>query len=231
MREHNRILASLSKDTHALLQPQLHDVTLAARDRLEVPGRNIEHAYFIESGIAATVAASGRKQIAVGLIGCEGATGIPVFLGSVRSPNSTVMIAEGRARRIDAEELTDILMRLPELKALLLRYCAAFFAQAAQTALSNATSLIEQRVARWMLMTSDRFSERNIPLTHDTISFLLGIRRAGVTVAIDRMAHLGLLEIGRGWINILDRSGIEEIAGSDYGGPEREFARLIGRKP
>ena len=226
----NRILANLSNEARASLLPQMHEVPLAARDRLETATRAIEHAYFVESGVAAVVAASGNKQIAIGLIGREGATAMPLFLGGVRSQHSTVMITKGRARRIDAGSLNEALARLPELRNLLLRYCLAFFTQAAHTALSNATSVMEKRLARWLLMTSDRFSECDIPLTHDTIAFFLGTRRAGVTVAIDRMAQRGMLEIGRGRIRILDRVGIEKIAGADYGAPEWEYAQILGSK-
>ncbi len=224
----NHILGALSPEDQALLVPELESVELEARQELETPNRPIKYVYFLETGIAAVLSISGRLRIALGLIGCEGASGLAVFLGDLRSPHSTIMLTPGTGYRIAEAALRIQMNGHPELTRLLLRYSLAFFNQTAHTALSNASSSIEQRVARWVLMTNDRFTDDEVPLTHEVIAFMLGIRRAGVTVAMDGLAHRKLIHIERGAIRILDRQAIQEIVGAFYGLPEKEYVRLVG---
>jgi CRP-like cAMP-binding protein len=206
----------------------LKPVNLAARQELERPNRAIEYVYFIVSGIAAVLSVSGETHIALGLVGCEGATGIAVFLGDNRSPHLTLMLTEGKAFRLSITELQDAMNDEPELNRLLLRYSLAFYNQAAHTALSNATSTVEQRVARWLLMTNDRFAGDTLPITHDRIAYMLHVRRVAVTDALRSLSKAGLIKGSRGSVQIFDRRGLEDAAGSYYGRPESEFTRLVG---
>src|SRR4051794_2467359 len=101
----NRILRRLSDDDVALLKPDLEPVTLPLRQVLEVPNRLISHAYFIEYGMASIVATNREKKLEVGLIGCDGLTGVPIILGNDRSPNETFVQVAGEALRIPADRL------------------------------------------------------------------------------------------------------------------------------
>jgi CRP-like cAMP-binding protein len=107
----NRILSRLSAADMALLKPDLEPVELPLRHVLEVPNKPIQHSYFIEYGLASIVAANGHKRLEVGLIGCEGMTGLPIVLGNDRSPNETFMQVPGNGMRIPADKL-----RKPSLK-------------------------------------------------------------------------------------------------------------------
>jgi CRP-like cAMP-binding protein len=224
----NHILSSLSPEDRAFLRPDLEEVDLKVRQELEHPDREIDYAYFIEAGIAAVLLVSGKDRIALGLIGCEGTSGIVLFLGNSQSPHSTGMLTDGRAFRISAASLQAAMDQRPELKRLLLRYSLAFYNQAAHTALSNTFTMLGQRVARWVLMTHDRFAGDEIPLTHETISYMLGARRAGITEALNALQTQNLIRVTRGSVLILDRKGIEAVAGQYYGIPEKEFVRLVG---
>jgi CRP-like cAMP-binding protein len=203
-------------------------VDLADRQELERPNQPIKAIYFIEAGIAAVISHSGVVQIGVGLVGCEGVTGIATFLGDNQSPHLTTMITAGQAYRADIDALHDALDADRGLKRLLLRYALAFYNQAAHTALANAASSLEQRVYRWLLMANDRFAGDIVPITHDQISFLIHARRPGVTTALKSLEMRGIIARGRGEIRILQRETLEAAAGSFYGRPESEFARLIG---
>ena len=150
----NHLLDALSEADSAFLQPNLEEVELAPRQLIESADKEIEQVYFIEAGIAAVLTASGKEHIALGLIGCQGASGIALFLGDTRSLHSTEMLTDGRGARIQARRLREAMEKRPELRRLLLRFSLAFYCQAAHTALSNASSTIEQRVARWILMTN-----------------------------------------------------------------------------
>jgi CRP-like cAMP-binding protein len=223
----NHILCALSAECRSQLLPLLEEVELAPRLKIEQPNQDIEHAYFIETGIAAVITTVGQTRLAIGLIGPEGASGMAVFLGNSQTPHLTMMLTAGNALRVRSAALRSAMARQPELKDLLLRYSLAFFDQVANTAISNALSSIEQRVARWLLMASDRFAGNKVPLTHDIIAYALGVRRAGVTGALDFFRGRGLVHTRRGSVLVIDRKGIESMAGPFYGVPESEYARLV----
>src|SRR5437763_9693429 len=110
---------------------------------------------------------------------------------------------------------------------MLLRYVQVFLIQASQTVVANARFKIEERLARWILMADDRVDTPVIALTHEFLSIMLGVRRAGVTDAIHALEGRGLIRGDRGEIRITDRKGLVEWADGCYGVPEREYRRLI----
>jgi CRP-like cAMP-binding protein len=226
---HNRLLAALAPADLALLQGHFTSVTLERRHPLEHPNRKIEHIYFMEQGIASVVAAgdSGR-EIEVGLIGCEGVSGLPVILGNDRSPHSTYMQVGGSGQKISVQAFCDATGRSPELRALLLRYAQAFMIQTSHTAVANARGSVEERLARWMLMAHDRVEGDDIALTHEFVAVMLGTRRPGVTEAVQALSKKGLIRTDRGLIVVIDREGLVKRAGKLYGVPEAEYERLIG---
>jgi CRP-like cAMP-binding protein len=224
----NHLLASLSSDDHDLLEPHLASVTLELRKTLEKPNRRIEAAYFPESGFASIVAIQFSKQVEVGLVGREGMTGLPIVLGDHRSPHSTYMQAAGNGHCIRASDLRKAMEESPSLRTSLLKYALAFGVQTAHTAACNAQSRLDQRLARWLLMAHDRIVEDLLPLTHEFLSIMLGVRRAGVTDALTALKKQGLIGCVRGGITVRDRKGLERYAGEGYGVPEAEYRRLIG---
>jgi len=114
------------------------------------------------------------------------------------------------------------------LRRALLRYGHSFVIQTAHTALANGRNKLLERLARWLLMAHDRVDGDDIHLTHEFLSIMLGVRRTGVTVALNQWARAGLVETKRGVITILDRGGLEEISNGSYGAPEAELRRLFG---
>jgi CRP-like cAMP-binding protein len=221
----NRLLAALSPADLNLLRPYLTPVTLKLRQELEKPNRRINDVYFIDAGIASVVAVQNGKLIEVGLIGCEGMSGTSVLLGSQSSPHSTYLQVAGNAQHIAADALCKVLEA--SLHVMLLKYVQAFMVQTAHTAIANAQAKIEQRLARWILMAHDRVSGNVLPLTHEFLSLMLAVRRAGVTEALQNLSKRRLIKSGRGEIIVLNRKGIERVAGALYGVPEAEYRRLI----
>jgi CRP-like cAMP-binding protein len=116
----------------------------------------------------------------------------------------------------------------PALHRHLLRYGHAFVVQTAQTALANGRSKLEERLARWLLMANDRLDGNEVPLTHEFLSVMLGVRRPGVTTALDLLEKEGLVQAKRRAIAILDRTGLRKVFNGAYGAPEAEFKRLFG---
>jgi len=197
----NRLLAALPNADLDLLRPHLEIVDLDVHQVLEVPGDVISHVYFIESGLVSIVGVTKPKhRIEVGMIGYEGMTGFGVVLGSNRSANELLVQSAGSALRISPPH----------------------------TALANGRGSLDERLARWLLMRHDRLETNEFSTTHELLALLLGVRRAGVTVALHGLEGRGLIRSLRGRIRIVDRLGLQLAASGFYGVPECEYERSIG---
>jgi CRP-like cAMP-binding protein len=113
------------------------------------------------------------------------------------------------------------------LHEILLAYTQAFLTQVAQTAACNAAHLVEQRCARWLLMTHDRVQGNAFPLTHEFLAFMLGVRRAGVTVAMRALQESGMVDYTRGWVEVVDRKALEGASCECYKVVREHFDRLL----
>jgi CRP-like cAMP-binding protein len=111
---------------------------------------------------------------------------------------------------------------------LLLKFAQVFMVQTAHTAIANARAHIDQRLARWILMAHDRIRDNTLPLKHEFLALMLGVRRAGVTEALQSLRRQKLIDTGRNQIVVRNRKGIERMARGSYGVPEKEYRRLIG---
>ena len=225
----NRILSRLSESDFGLVEPQLSAVDLPMRKQLEISRRPIEHVYFPDSGIISVVASSdNNRSIEVGLIGREGMTGLAIVMGTDRSTHQTFVQSAGRGWRIKSDGLRDAIAKSATLHKRFLQYGHAFLLQTGYTAMANGRSKIEDRLARWLLMAHDRVDGDTLSLTHEFISVMLGVRRPGVTHALNLLERTGLIQAGRGTITIIDREGLEESSNGAYGAPEAEFNRIFG---
>jgi CRP-like cAMP-binding protein len=213
----NLILAQLSTADFALLEPHLKAADLPVRLQLEDYGRLIRHAYFVERGIVSVVAnGQGKRSIEVGIIGREGMTGFALIMGEERATHESFVQLAGSGQRITAAHLRMAIKASVTLHAAFLRYGNTFVAQTAQTALANGRSKIEQRLARWLLMAHDRIDGDDMLLTHEFLAVMLGVRRPGVTQALNALQQAGLIRSSRGTISILDRAGLEKNSDGTY---------------
>jgi CRP-like cAMP-binding protein len=224
----NRLLSRMAEQHLALLAPHLETVDLPVRKPLESRNKLIGAVYFIEHGIASVVANGMGRSVEVGLIGREGMTGLAILMNADRSPHDTFMQVGGGGQCISSSKLRRQLEGNPALHRYLLRYGHAYVIQTAQTALANGRNGIEERLARWLLMAHDRLDGDEVPLTHEFLSTMLGVRRPGVTVALDLLEKDGLITIRRRVVNIVDRAGLRKISNGAYGTAEAEFNRLFG---
>jgi CRP-like cAMP-binding protein len=225
----NRILRALRSEDLDLLAPHLTPIKLATRDEFEIPNKSIKAAIFPDSGIISVVArGSHKKQLEVGIIGREGMTGLAIVMGSDRSPHSTYVQVPGEGQRIASDDLRGAIRESPSLRDTMLRFAHSFMIQATHTALSNGSAKLEERLGRWLLMAHDRIDGDELPLVHEFLALMLGVRRPGVTVAIHSLESAGLIDGARGVIKVIDRKGLEEIANASYGVPEAEYKRLMG---
>ena len=224
----NRILAGLTRECLALIEPLLERVELNFRQQLEVPNKKIEHAYFVDTGLVSVVATGGadRHQAEVAIIGREGMTGLAVALGRETNPLETSVLMGGRARRMAAGDLIGAMKESPEFAAAVLRYAHFYCVQTGFTALASARASLEERVARWLLMAHDRLDGDDVLMTHEFLAWTLGVRRPGVSVALQHLEERGLISMTRGTVGIVNRDGLKVAANGSYGGPEAEYARM-----
>ncbi len=228
----NRLLAALPSGVLAELWPQLQSVELPFRHVLQAPGKPIEAVYFPETGWASMLAYMEDGDAAeVGLIGREGMVGLPLLLGTDRAPIEAMCQAGGTALRLDAAAFRDALAAGPALRTILLRYAMAFTVQVSQTAACNGRHQVEDRLARWLLMAHDRAEGDTFPMTHEFLSMMLGVRRAGVTVAAGVLQKASLIRYAAGRIEVTDRAGLEAASCECHGIVRQEFERLLGAAP
>lgn len=229
-KDSNMLLAALSTSDQSRLEPHLTAVKLILKQPLERPNKAIQDVYFMDSGIASVVAMqSDDTAVEIGLVGREGMTGSAILLGGDRSPNSTYIQAVGSGRRIAANALRKAVQESPSLASLLLGYVQSFMVQTAHTAVANARGRLPERLARWLLMAQDRIGGNTLPLTHEFLALMLGVRRAGVTETLHVLTRRRLIKPSRGQIEVLNRKGLESVAGGYYGLPEREYRRLMAQ--
>ena len=214
----NRILSHLAPADFGLLEPHLQAVELPLRRVLETRNKRIGYVYFIESGFASVVANGSTKPgIEIGIIGHEGMTGSSVVLVSNdRAAHDTYMQMAGNGQRLRVANLREAITHSVDLHHVLLRYVRSFLLQTASTALANGRSKIEERLARWLLMAQDRIDGDQLPLTHEFLSLMLGVRRPGVTIALQALEREGLIAHRRAIITILDRDGLQAHSNGTY---------------
>jgi CRP-like cAMP-binding protein len=224
----NLLLATMSAADRASLAAAMVEVELVRGVDLVLPEQPIVNCWFPLSGMISviTMTPSGM-QTEVGVTGREGFVDLATLHGGDRSPLRALVQIPGRAFCLKASGLRAAMHASPTLNALLLAYAQAFSVQVAGTALANAQFTIQQRLARWLLMCADRVGPTGIALTHESLSIMLGVRRAGVTIALNRLQLLGAIATRRAGIAILDRDLLLGIAKESYGTPEAEYRRLI----
>ena len=223
----NRLLAALPPKCYEALQSVFEPFSLARGDILIEPNQPLTHVMFVETGIVSAVSRGDGRRIEIGLVGRDGFVGVPLALGVDRTLHESIVQIEGEALRLPSATFTDLLEQYPPIRTLLLRYAYVFQLQTAQTALSNGSYSLEERLARWILMCRDRIDGDEFPITHEFMAFMLGVRRPGVTTTVHILEGAGMIKTRRSHIEIIDRAKLEDAAGESYGGAEAEYQRLI----
>jgi CRP-like cAMP-binding protein len=225
----NRLLATLPPADFRRLSASLTPVTLSLRQFLLEADEPIGAAYFIETGMVSYLHyLEGGDALEVGLIGSEGMVGVPLILGVDISSLGGMVQMEGTALRIGPTALRQAFNESETLRNRLLRYMQALHIQVSQTAVCNKHHTLEERLTRWLLMAHDRAGEDQFPMTHEFMSLMLGVRRAGVSVTANLLKQAGLIRYRSGSITILDRPGLEDAACECYGNVQRQFEQLLG---
>jgi CRP-like cAMP-binding protein len=213
----NRLLAAMSPNTLALLEPDLRKVSLEQGAVLLEPGELIENIYFPLTGlISLMVIGKDGNSVETSTVGREGAVGLHSGLGRRRSfTRATAQIA-GKFSTIRAARFEHIANGSAPIRDLILRYTEVLWAETQQIAACNAMHGASARICRWLLQSADRIGSDEVPLIQEFLAQMLGTRRTTVTLLAQRMQAKGLIRYRRGRIVILDRKALEACACECY---------------
>lgn len=224
----NRLLAVLSPEVFARLEPSLEQVTLQLGYVLSESGGESDHVYFPTTAIVSLlqVMESG-PTVEIAVIGNDGVVGVALFMGGVTLPSRAVVQSQGEAYRLRGSMLMAEFNRSGAFQHLLLRYTLALLSQMAQTAVCNRHHTIDQQLCRWLLLCMDRLPSNMLVMTLKLIANMLGVRSDGATQAVGRLRDAGLISYSRGRISVIDRPGLEGRACECYRVVTTEAARLL----
>jgi CRP-like cAMP-binding protein len=225
----NRLLAALPDAEYQRLIPYLNNVSLSLKQVLHEVGEPIEYVYFPQRSIVSCLSTmADGSMIEVGLVGNDGVTGIPAALGDTIATTTALVQVSDSATRMKASVLkTEFGGGGSVLQSLLLRYMQAQHAFVTQSIACNRLHYLEERLARWLLLVCDRVGSKELPLTQEFMSQMLGVRRSGVTEAANTLQKAGLIRYTRGKVTILNREDLEAASCECYEIIKGEYARLL----
>ncbi len=221
---HNEILLGLPQRESEMLLPKLEFVRLKTHHVLHEPGDTLKSAWFCNSGLVSILSVfPDGKSVEVGLVGKEGFIGVPLVAGFRSAPTRAIAQIEGSSFRVDGEALVEILRQCPKLERRLQQFSQIMGMQVTQIAACNRLHEVNERLARWLLMSADRIGSNSVPLTQEFLAQMLGTRRSSVTVAAGMLQKAGLIAHTRGDVRIVDRRQLEDAACECYGIMQRQI--------
>ncbi len=214
---HNQILSRLEQPELVRVLATMELVPLVLKQVLVMPDEPIEYVYFPESGIISVVTlVDTGAALETGAVGFEGLGGTPLILGVGFSPAKSICQLEGSAWRLPAHLFADEMGNNGKFATLVRRYFQIFFNQCAQNSACNCVHTVEERCARWLLMTRDRCEDDTFSMTQEFLASMLGVRRTGVNFIATTFQKAGLIKYKRGKVTILDREALAEMSCGCY---------------
>jgi CRP-like cAMP-binding protein len=226
----NKILLSIPPKEYALILPHLEFLSMPHHLSLYEPGQPLEFVHFPNTGmVSLVIATDDGKTVEVGEVGREGFAGIQATVGINRNEVREIVQIAGDGFRVRIGALQSILKSAPELQRILTRYAVVQGMQFAQTAACNRLHNIEQRLARWLLITQDRVDSATLAITQDFLATMLGTDRPTVSLAARILQNKRVVEYKRGTVQILNRKKLEACTCECYG-VIQQYNREIGLK-
>ena len=225
----NQLLRALSAADYGLILPHLQRVALGVGETISGANAGTRHVFFPETAVLSLIIVmADGAAVEAATVGNEGIVGLAAFLGDGAMTTRCLTQIAGDAQRLPAIRLVRAVAQRPALGVLLRRYTQAFINQLAQSVACNRLHTIDQRCARWLLMTHDRVGGGDsFDLTQEFLSYMLGVRREGVSSASRALQHLGIIRYRRGHISVLDRPALERASCECYGDTRADYARLF----
>ena len=223
----NLLLAGLPAAARGRIARELEPVDLPRGQVIARTTGMTDRFHFITGGLVSLLYETADEESAeVAIVGREGGISLSLVLGGRAFPARAVVQVPGSALALSAECMRREFEDTPALRRALLCYTQALMTQMAQTAVCNRHHSIEQQLCRWILLSLDRLATNRLEMTQGTIAHMLGVRRAGVSEAVARLAGAGLVEHRRGRISVTDRAGLQARVCECYGVVRRAYAHL-----
>ena len=226
----NLLIAALPLRDRRALHKVCEPVELKMAEVLVEHGQRTTHVHFpVDGFISLVTQVDEHAALEVGMVGREGMVGVHVVLGVTRAPLRALVQGPGAAWRVTATALTRQLTDSVALRTRLYRYVHVLMMQQSEAAACLRFHLIGQRLARWLLMSQDRAHADHFHATHESLAYMLGVRRVGITMAALGLQRRGLITYRRGELTVLDRAGLELAACVCYADDRRAYAELLSR--
>jgi CRP-like cAMP-binding protein len=225
--DENLLFRSLPPESAGHLAEHLKILDAPSRTELYERGDRVDRVYFPLDSVISMTAPTGVSQGEVATVGQEGMIGLATLFGTGMANMRFFVQIGGRIAVAPAARFTELLKTDEALRTVMLRYTHAILTQIGQSVVCNQRHSLRQRCARWLLMTHDRVPGNQFHLTHEFLAVMLGVRRAGVTVAAGNLQKAGLIRYRRGEITILDRAGLEQVSCTCYRLVADVYERLI----
>lgn len=228
VRGSNRLLSSLQPKSRTSILSRAHKVEVRLRQVLMRAHAAITHVYLPLHGvISLTIMFEEGVVVEAATVGNEGLVGLPVLLANGESAVDAVCQVPAVCLRIRTEDFLEEIERTPRLREVAFHYASGFLHHVTQVAACNRVHPVEQRLCRRLLMTHDRVGADHLPLTHEFLGQMLGIRRASVSKVVAVLERAGYVRHRRGSIEILDRAALEERSCGCYLAIQHEYERLL----
>jgi CRP-like cAMP-binding protein len=213
----NKILLSIPDKEYALICQHLEFLSMPHHLSLYEPGQPLEFVHFPNSGmVSLVIATEDGRTVEVGEVGKEGFAGVQAAVGINRNEVREIVQIAGDGFRVRIGTLRCVLESAPELQWILTRYAVVQGMQFAQTAACNRLHNIEQRLARWLLITQDTVDSATLAITHDFLATMLGTDRPTVSLAAGILQNKQIIEHTRGAVQILSRTKLENCSCECY---------------
>src|ERR1700688_1137578 len=213
----NKVLLATPDNEYQLMRPDLAYVDLPHHLSLHEPTQSIDFLYFPNRGmVSQVVVTKDGRTVEVGVVGNEGYVGAGLAVGLSRSSVREIVQIAGDGFRMMGNALARILRSAPQLQIILTRHSGLQGMQVAQTAACNRLHDIQQRLARWLLMTQDRVNLAVLPITHDFIATMMGTDRSTVSLAASELQKKGIIEYIRGAVKVVNRRKLQNTACECY---------------
>ena len=229
MKPSNLTLAAVPLDQYEEIRPLLELYALRMRESLQEAGDVPEYVYFPLSGIISVLnVMENGMMIEFATVGREGTTGVPVYLGTGVSNLALVSQLPGHALRMKCDDFLSALEQHAGFEAVMKRYSGVMLALVAQSAACNRAHHVDERCARWLLMTEDQAGkDETFAITQEFLAQMLGVSRPSVALSAGALQRAGLIRYNRGEMLVLDRGGLEKAACECYAVSREHFARLL----
>ncbi len=229
-RPKNRLLAALPPDDLRKLLPYLHTVPIRVKQVLQQQGEPFRHVYFPNGGVCSiTTVLPDGTTVEAATVGDEGMLGVEAFLSAdAIAPGETlIQVPDTSAERMSVEDFRSEIAHRGSFHDLIGRYTQVVIAQMMQATACNALHHVQQRCARWLLMTCDRMHDQDFHLSHEFLAVMLGVQRPTVSVVAATLQEAGLIHYRHGHVTVRDRRGLEAAACQCYPLMRAHFDRLL----